>query len=122
MYSLARRNRPLQRIVTTMFAFVYAYFGFVAALHHTDGVIPTGKALVFSALTCPHTHAQLSSDSASSACGVCDFQSSLVSAAIPIDSGQVPEAASTPVLSRAQDLCPQPCISYYSSRAPPFLA
>ena len=88
MYTLAGRNRPLARAAAALVAFVYAYFGFVASLHHTDGFVPTGKTLVFSALTCEHTHAQIASGMDEPECGVCDFQANLKAAATYGESGK----------------------------------
>ncbi len=119
MYSLVGRNRSLLRSSAAIVAFVYAYFGFIAALHHTHGFIPTGKMLAFSALTCEHTHAQLSADSEAPGCGVCEFQANLKAKALPfwsIDSPS-PDAPTKAVEARALfALLPS---TLHSPRAPP---
>ena len=53
MSTLAKRNQKLLRMSAAFVAFIYAYFGFVAALHHTDGFVPVGQSLAFSALEQP---------------------------------------------------------------------
>ena len=83
MYTQARRHRPLFRFSAAVVAFVYAYFGFVASLHHTDGFVPTGKPLAISALDCPCAHTEITTDSGAPECGVCEFQASLKNPALP---------------------------------------
>ena len=122
MYSLVRRNRSLLRSSAAMVAFVYAYFGFVAALHHTDGFIPTGKMLAFSALTCQHTHAQLSADSDAPGCGVCEFQANLKAPALPFSSGDAPTPATLTITLEAKSLFALLTSTLHAPRAPPFVA
>ena len=123
MYRFAKKHRGVVRRAAAAFAFVYAYFGFIAALHHTDGVIASGRPLVFSALDCKEPHPALSSEATDpQSCGVCSFNASLVSAALPIDSGEIISAARPATLQISESLVALIRSSFYSSRAPPSVA
>src|SRR5438105_2017038 len=117
------RMQPRQSVrirwAAGLLAFVYAYFEFIAALHHTDGFVPTGRALTFCLPFCHHTHPEMSADPGGPQCGVCEFLTNLTSPALPAYAGERPSYASIPRV--AEDESPaflQPS-KLHAPRGPP---
>ena len=119
MYNAAKMNPQLFRLSALMVACVYAYFGFVAALHHRDGFLPTGKTLTLHALECGHPHPEISSDSGAPECGVCEFLANLQypAAAVAEHSIVAPELPS--LIQCAESLNALRIDSTHSPRGPP---
>ena len=119
MSTLAKRNQKLLRMSAAFVAFVYAYFGFVAALHHTDGFVPVGQSLAFSALDCRHTHPVISTDAGATECGVCEFQASLTSPALALFALDCPAPAPSPQPASTESLYANQPSTLHAPRAPP---
>ena len=119
MYTLTRRNPALRRSAAALLAFVYAYFGFVAAVHHTDGFVATGKTLSFHSYACTDSHAEMAPHSSAPECGVCDFQASLTSPALPVTTFEVSRTAAIPLRQGIESLAALEPSTLHAPRAPP---
>jgi hypothetical protein len=108
-----------RRLVAELLVFVYAYFGFVAAMHHTDGFVPTGRALSFCAYACHLTHARISVDLGATECGVCSFLTSLTSPALPVHTRELPSCATPSGAEPYESLTSLQPSTLHAPRGPP---
>ena len=119
MYNAAKANQGLFRVTACLVALIYAYFGFVAALHHNDGYVPTGRTLTFHAAECTHPHPEMSADSGAPECGVCEFLASLQYPASAVTAAACEAPAIPSVFEPSNSLHVLLLDTLYSPRGPP---